>query len=106
MFISLDLNRKNINRAISDNMVRLSIQSWSKGANIETVVERAEWVVIIITPQNHGANASLEMNTNDFNYGQTVSFPGSSFRNMRGLTRLLDLSRFVPLCRTSQWLDQ
>lgn len=37
MFVSLDLNRKNINRAISDNMLK-----------------------------------DLKMNTNDFNYGQTV----------------------------------
>jgi len=37
MFCSLDLNRKNINRAISDNMLK-----------------------------------DLKMNTNDFNYGQTI----------------------------------
>jgi hypothetical protein len=37
MFCALDLNRKNINRAISDNML-----------------------------------ADLGMNTNEFNYGQTV----------------------------------
>ncbi|KAF2026888.1 MFS general substrate transporter [Setomelanomma holmii] len=37
MFIALDLNRKNINRAISDNMLK-----------------------------------ELKMNTNDFNYGQTI----------------------------------
>jgi hypothetical protein len=53
MFCSLDLNRKNINRAISDNMLKdlgMLIKYW-------------------ILPQLIRAG----MNTNDFNYGQTVS---------------------------------
>lgn len=40
MFCALDLHRRNVNRAISDNMLE-----------------------------------ELGMNTNDFNYGQTVSAP-------------------------------
>jgi len=45
------------------------------------------------------------MNTNDFNYGQTVSLKQlATFATL--VDANLDLSRFIPLCRTSQWLDK
>jgi len=44
------------------------------------------------------------MNTNDFNYGQTVSLV--QFVTLKALVDAkLDISRFIPLCRASQWPD-
>jgi hypothetical protein len=54
MFISLDLNRKNINRAISDNMLR-------------------ELGRHMLCYGMLNCSQVTGMNTNDFNYGQTVS---------------------------------
>jgi hypothetical protein len=56
MFVSLDLNRKNINRAISDNMLK----------ELGKCERR---------PVPCRADTNAGMNTNDFNYGQTVRYP-------------------------------
>ena len=56
MFVSLDLNRKNINRAISDNMLK-ELGEQPGNCNINK------------------SNNHIGMNTNDFNYGQTVCLP-------------------------------
>ena len=53
MFVSLDLNRKNINRAISDNMLKELGEQYDNDTSNQS-------------------NDDVDMNTNDFNYGQTV----------------------------------
>jgi hypothetical protein len=54
MFFSLDLNRKNINRAISDNMLREFGMHMSRDDEL-----------------NYSQNVGI--NTNDFNHDETVS---------------------------------
>ncbi|KAF2825787.1 MFS general substrate transporter [Ophiobolus disseminans] len=63
MFISLDLNRKNINRAISDNMLK-----------------------------------ELKMNTNDFNYGQTIFLASFLFAELPSglISKKLGADRWIP----------
>ncbi|KAJ4331032.1 hypothetical protein N0V87_009490 [Didymella glomerata] len=63
MFVSLDLNRKNINRAISDNMLR-----------------------------------DLRMNTNDFNYGQTIFLAMFLFAELPSglISKKLGADRWIP----------
>lgn len=61
MFVSLDLNRKNINRAISDNMLK-ELGEQPENCNTKK------------------SNNHIGMNTNDFNYGQTVCYPNSLSR--------------------------
>ncbi|KAF1937931.1 MFS general substrate transporter, partial [Clathrospora elynae] len=63
MFISLDLNRKNINRAISDNMLN-----------------------------------DLGMNTNDFNYGQTIFLASFLFAELPSglISKKLGADRWIP----------
>ncbi|KAF1847014.1 MFS general substrate transporter [Cucurbitaria berberidis CBS 394.84] len=63
MFISLDLNRKNINRAISDNMLK-----------------------------------DLGMNTNDFNYGQTIFLASFLFAELPSglISKKLGADRWIP----------
>ncbi|KAJ4315411.1 hypothetical protein N0V94_005980 [Neodidymelliopsis sp. IMI 364377] len=63
MFVSLDLNRKNINRAISDNML-----------------------------------ADLGMNTNDFNYGQTIFLAMFLFAELPSglISKKLGADRWIP----------
>ena len=50
------------------------------------------------------ANSESGMNTNDFNYGQTVSY--LRFMSLTPAHCSLDLPRNVPIRRTTQWLDQ
>ncbi|KAF2851519.1 MFS general substrate transporter [Plenodomus tracheiphilus IPT5] len=63
MFVSLDLNRKNINRAISDNMLK-----------------------------------DLGMNTNDFNYGQTIFLSSFLFAELPSglISKKLGADRWIP----------
>ncbi|KAH7067397.1 major facilitator superfamily domain-containing protein [Paraphoma chrysanthemicola] len=63
MFVSLDLNRKNINRAISDNMLK-----------------------------------ELKMNTNDFNYGQTIFLASFLFAELPSglISKKLGADRWIP----------
>ncbi|KAL6709207.1 hypothetical protein ACN47E_002023 [Coniothyrium glycines] len=63
MFVSLDLNRKNINRAISDNMLK-----------------------------------ELGMNTNDFNYGQTIFLASFLFAELPSglISKKLGADRWIP----------
>ncbi|KAF3037219.1 hypothetical protein E8E12_004771 [Didymella heteroderae] len=63
MFVSLDLNRKNINRAISDNMLK-----------------------------------DLGMNTNDFNYGQTIFLAMFLFAELPSglISKKLGADRWIP----------
>ncbi|KAJ4372801.1 hypothetical protein N0V86_008167 [Didymella sp. IMI 355093] len=63
MFVSLDLNRKNINRAISDNMLK-----------------------------------DLGMNTNDFNYGQTIFLSMFLFAELPSglISKKLGADRWIP----------
>ncbi|KAL5416505.1 hypothetical protein PMIN03_002050 [Paraphaeosphaeria minitans] len=63
MFVSLDLNRKNINRAISDNMLK-----------------------------------DLAMNTNDFNYGQTIFLAMFLFAELPSglISKKVGADRWIP----------
>ncbi|KAH8726161.1 major facilitator superfamily domain-containing protein [Phaeosphaeriaceae sp. PMI808] len=63
MFVSLDLNRKNINRAISDNMLK-----------------------------------ELKMNTNDFNYGQTIFLASFLFAELPSglISKKFGADRWIP----------
>ncbi|OSS44883.1 hypothetical protein B5807_10477 [Epicoccum nigrum] len=63
MFVSLDLNRKNINRAISDNMLK-----------------------------------ELDMNTNDFNYGQTIFLATFLFAELPSglISKKVGADRWIP----------
>ncbi|KAL1600634.1 hypothetical protein SLS60_007021 [Paraconiothyrium brasiliense] len=75
MFVSLDLNRKNINRAISDNMLK-----------------------------------DLGMNTNDFNYGQTIFLAMFLFAELPSglISKKLGADRWIPTiicaCDIVLWL--
>jgi hypothetical protein len=85
MFVSLDLNRKNINRAISDNMLK------ELGEQSDNCTDDQ-------------SNHHIDMNTNDFNYGQTVCYP-------RVITWTItdhstDLFGYVLVCRITKWTDQ
>lgn len=82
MFISLDLNRKNINRAISDNMLK-DLGTYGLG------FKGSQWVDI----------DTVGMNTNDYNYGQTVGSISSACSS--SVDRLTDFSCFLSFRRAS-----